>query len=63
MRMDHSEKNRLYKDLNECKTIGEVFNYLSNYYDLFSKDIPGIYKALVITSIITAIDWIKPLKK
>lgn len=61
--MTKSEKENIRKDLMTCETIGEMFHFISNYFDLFSKKVPGIYKILVVSGIIQAIDWIQPNKK
>jgi len=51
------------KELNRCQSIGEMFNYLANYFDLFSKPVPGIYKPMIVSGIVTAIKWINPTLK
>ena len=56
----NSPEGQLYGELMKCKSIGEMFNYLSNYFDLFSKPVPAVYKALIVTSICTAIKWLNP---
>jgi hypothetical protein len=61
--MNYQERKSIEADLWECKNIGEIFNYLSNYFDLFSKPIPVIYKPMIITGILSAINWISPDKK
>jgi len=61
--MNKSEKDNIRQDLMQCENIGEMFNYISNYFDLFSKNVPGIYKILVVSGILQAIEWIKPNKK
>jgi hypothetical protein len=61
--MTHQEQKLIEKDLNGCGTIGDVFNYLSNYFDLFSKPIPTLYRAIIISGIMAAIKWINPVKK
>lgn len=61
--MNYQERKAIEADLWECKNIGEIFHYLSNYFDLFSKPIPVIYKPMIITGILSAINWISPDKK
>lgn len=61
--MNKSEKDGIRQDLMQCENIGEMFHYISNYFDLFSKSVPGIYKILVVSGILQAIEWIKPNKK
>jgi len=61
--MNKKEKEQVYSDLMQCQNIGEMFQYISNYFDLFSKPIPGIYKMLVVNGILSAIEWIQPNKK
>jgi hypothetical protein len=61
--MNYQERKTIEKDLWECNTIGEVFNYLSNYFDLFSKNMPVIYKPMIIAGILSAINWIEPNRK
>lgn len=57
------ELDEIRKDLMKCRTLGEMNNYISNYFDLYGKEVPELYKALVVGGIITAIGWIKPKKK
>jgi len=61
--MSSQEKSRIEKDLGTCATIGDVFHYLSNYFDLFSKDIPTFYRGIIISAILSAISWINPDRK
>jgi hypothetical protein len=46
-----------------CPTIGDIFFYLSNYFDLFSKPIPALYRSIIISGIMAAVQWINPNKK
>jgi hypothetical protein len=61
--MNKTEKESIRQDLMQCENIGEMFHYISNYFDLFSKNVPGIYKILVVSGMLQAIEWIKPNKK
>ena len=61
--MNAKEESQLRDDLKQFNNVGEMFHYLSNYFDLFSKPIPIIYKAIVIHGIVSAIKWINPIKK
>jgi hypothetical protein len=61
--MNQKEETQVKKDLNECHNIGEMFNYLSNYFDLFSKNIPVLLKPAIVTGIVQAIKWIDPKRK
>jgi hypothetical protein len=61
--MNKVEKEKIRIDLMQCQTIGEIFHYISNYFDLFSKNIPGIYKMIIVSGILQAIEWINPNKK
>jgi hypothetical protein len=49
--------------LEKCNTMGDVFKMITDQYDLFSKPIPLVYKAIIINGIVMAIDWIKPNRK
>jgi hypothetical protein len=61
--MNYQERKILESDLWNCKTVGDIFNYLSNYFDLFSKPIPVIYRPIIINGLLSAIQWIDPDKK
>jgi hypothetical protein len=61
--MNYQERKLIESDLWDCKTVGDIFNYLSNYFDLFSKPIPVIYKPIIISGLLSAIGWIAPDKK
>jgi hypothetical protein len=61
--MTSQERKIIEKDLMACPTIGDIFFYLSNYFDLFSKPIPTIYRAMIISGIMAAVNWINPNKK
>lgn len=61
--MNYQERKILESDLYDCKTVGDIFNYLSNYFDLFSKPIPVIYRPMIISGLLSAIQWIDPDKK
>jgi len=61
--MVKKERDQVYSDLMQCQNIGQMFQYISNYFDLFSKPIPGIYKMLIVNGILSAIEWIQPNKK
>ena len=61
--MNYQERQILESDLWKCKTVGDIFNYLSNYFDLFSKPIPVIYRPMIISGLLSAIQWIDPEKK
>ena len=61
--MTNEERKMLESDLWTCQTIGDVFSYLSNYFDLFSKPIPVLYRAIIISGILSAIHWIQPTRK
>jgi hypothetical protein len=61
--MTNQERRTIEADLWSCNNIGEVFHYLSNYFDLFSKPMPGLYKGMIIAGILAAIQWIQPNKK
>jgi hypothetical protein len=45
-----------------CSTLPEMFNYLSNFYNI-SGTIPGPMKFLVVSGIVTALQWVKASKK
>jgi len=61
--MNQKEEKLVKNDLYECENIGEMFNYLSNYFDLFSKNIPVLLKPAIVTGILQAIKWIDPKRK
>jgi hypothetical protein len=61
--MNKAEKESIKKDLMQCSNIGEMFHYISNYFDLFSKNVPAVYKIIVVSGIIQAIEWIQPNRK
>ena len=61
--MNQKEEKLVKNDLYECENIGEMFNYLSNYFDLFSKNIPILLKPAIVTGILQAIKWIDPKRK
>lgn len=61
--MNYQERQILESDLWRCKTIGDIFNYLSNYFDLFSKPIPVIYRPIIINGLLSAIQFLDPDKK
>lgn len=60
--MKPSEIEAVRKDLMGCSTLPEMFNYLSNFYNI-SGTIPGPMKFLVVSGIVTALQWIKASKK
>jgi len=61
--MNQKEEKLVKNDLYKCENIGEMFNYLSNYFDLFSKNIPVLLKPAIVTGILQAIKWIDPKRK
>lgn len=61
--MNYQERQILESDLWRCKTVGDIFNYLSNYFDLFSTPIPVIYRPIIINGLLSAIQMIAPDKK
>jgi hypothetical protein len=61
--MSPQERKIIENDLMACPTIGDIFFYLSNYFDLFSKPIPALYRSIIISGIMAAVQWINPNKK
>jgi hypothetical protein len=61
--MTSQERKIIENDLMDCPTIGDIFFYLSNYFDLFSKPIPALYRSIIISGIMAAVQWINPNKK
>jgi len=60
--MTIEEENQIRNDLKQFNNVGQMFHYLTNYFDLFSKPIPNIYRLMVIAGIVQAIKWIDPKK-
>ena len=63
MAISSKEQDQIRKDLMTKDNMGEIFQYISNYFDLFSKPLPGLYKILIVNGIVQAINWIQPNKK
>ena len=60
--MKPNELEQVRRDLMGCSTLPEMFNYLSNFYNI-SGTIPGPMKFLVVSGIVTALQWVKASKK
>lgn len=61
--MSSKEEQEIKQCLLTCTNMAEIFNFLTNYFDLSSKKIPLVFKPTIVSGIISAIKWIDPLKK
>jgi hypothetical protein len=57
--MDINEQKRVRADLMDCDTVGSMFNYLSNYFDLFAQVLTPAYKLVVVNGIVMALSPVR----
>lgn len=57
------EKEKITKDLSECKDMAQVFNYLNSQFDLSTAKLGFISKGKILDGLVTAIDMLNPKRK
>lgn len=58
-----AEKKKLEYDLNKCQTVGEVFEYLVQTYQVEQTKLTPITKPLMVKGLIQAIQFTNPRKR
>jgi hypothetical protein len=53
----------LEQQLYKCETLADVFEFLSNYFDLKNQKIPLAFKGLIVKGILSAIAILNPKRR